>query len=81
MATGRATWGVEEMNTGLMVAQGSAPTADEATREAMHYALQYGQDGPVRYWVKQGRKTLVQGSLSGVRITEVPNDGGNARHE
>ena len=73
METSRATWGVEEMNTGLMVAQGSAPTADEATREATHYALQYGQDGPVRYWVKRGRKMLVQGSLSGVTITVTPN--------
>lgn len=73
MANSRATWGIEEMDTGLLVAQGDAPTADEATLEATHYALMYGQDGPVRYWVKQNRKTLVQGSLKGVTVTVTPN--------
>lgn len=63
MATIRATWGVEEKDTGLVVASGSAPTAGEATLEATRYALQYRQDGPVRYWVKLGRKKLVQGTL------------------
>lgn len=73
MANSRATWGIEEMVTGLLVAQGDAPTADEATLEATHYALMYGQDGPVRYWVKQNRKTLVQGSLTGMTVPMVPN--------
>ncbi len=34
----------------------------------MRYAMQYGQDGPVRYWMRQNRKTLVQGSIAGVRV-------------
>lgn len=73
MTNSEARWCVEEEATGMPVAQGSAPTVDEASREATHYALQYGQDGPVRYWVKQNRKTLVQGSLKGVTVTVTPN--------
>ena len=59
-----ARWCVEEQPTGMPVAQGSAPTADEAIREATHYAVQYAQDGPVRWWVRQNRKTVVQGSIA-----------------
>jgi len=74
MVANRATWGVKELDTGLIVARGSVPTADEAIREAAHYAIQYGQDGPVCYWVKQDGKILVQGSLNGVTIVATPDD-------
>lgn len=59
-----ARWCVEESDTGMPVAQGSAPTADKAIGEASRYAVQYAQDHPVRYWVRQGRKTLLQGSIA-----------------
>ena len=64
-----ARWCVEDSRTGMPVAQGSAPTAAAASREATHYALQYAQDHPVRWWVRQDRKTLLQGSLEGVSVT------------
>jgi hypothetical protein len=32
---------------GLCVAKGDAPTRKDAEREAQHYAMMYGQDGPV----------------------------------
>lgn len=59
----QATWGVEEEKSGLRVAQGSAPSTDAAAREAAHYAMQYVQDGPVRWWVKEGRKTVFRGNM------------------
>lgn len=67
MTKAEVRWAVEECDTGLMCAHGSAPTQEEAAREMMRYAMQYGQDGPVRYWMRQNRKTLVQGSMAGVR--------------
>jgi len=48
MASNEARWCVEEANTGLPVAQGSAPTAEDASSEATRYAMQYAQDGAVR---------------------------------
>lgn len=57
-------WAVEDRNTGMPVANGCAPTEDEACREVMHYAMQYSQDGPVRYWVRHNRKTVLQGELA-----------------
>ena len=69
MENTEARWCVEDKTTGLPVAQGSAPTAEEASREATRYALQYAQDHPVRWWVRQNRKTLLQGSLEGVSFT------------
>jgi len=33
---------------GITVASGNAATREEAEREAFHYALIYGQDGPVK---------------------------------
>jgi hypothetical protein len=32
---------------GLCVAKGDCPTQDQAEQEASHYAMMYGQDGPV----------------------------------
>lgn len=68
MASNEVRWCVEELDTGLPVASGCAATEGEASREMLHYALQYGQDGPVRYWMRKNRKTLVQGELAGVKI-------------
>lgn len=70
-----ARWCVEDSRTGMPVAQGSAPTAEAASREASHYAVQYAQDHPVRWWVRQNRKTLLQGSLEGVSVTVRGNVG------
>ena len=61
-------WAVEERDTGLPCAMGCAATEEEAQREMMRYAMQYGQDGPVRFWMRQNRKTLAKGELAGVRI-------------
>ena len=74
-----ARWCVEEEATGMPVANGSAPTAEEASREAAHYAVQYAQDGPVRWWVRQNRTTVVQGRLAGVSITVQATAGGDLR--
>ena len=56
------TWRIEERDTGLLCASGSAPTQAEAMREANRYALQYVQDGPIRMTLKQGRKVLAKGT-------------------
>lgn len=64
-----ARWCVESQATGMPLANGAAPTAEAASGEAAHYALQYAQDEPVRWWVRQGRKTVLRGSMSGVSIT------------
>lgn len=64
-----ARWCVEDSRTGMQVAQGSALCAETAASEATHYAVQYAQDHPVRWWVRQDRKTLMQGSLEGVSVT------------
>lgn len=73
--SGIATWGVEKAESGDLLEHGSAPTAGCATGEATHHAVQHGQDAPVRFWVKQNGKTLVQGSLKGVTVSETPNSG------
>lgn len=67
------TWYVEERDSGLRVASGSAPDDDTAIQEATHYAMMYAQDGPILMRVNRGRKELVRMSLGGVTITEVPN--------
>ena len=64
-----ARWCVEERDTGLPVAQGYAPTSDEAIGETMRYAVQFAQDGPVRFWVRRNRKTVLEGSLEGVSFS------------
>lgn len=56
-------WCVEEADTGLPVARGSAPTEARATGEMLHYAQQYAQDGMVRFWVRHKRKTVAQGEM------------------
>jgi len=62
-------WAVEDRTTGMPVAHGCAPTEEEACREVMHYAVQYSQDGPVRYWVRHNRNTVLQGELAVVHKT------------
>ena len=79
MASQEVRWGVEERDTGMPCASGSAPTEEAASREMMRYAMQYGQDGPVRYWMRQNRKTLVQGEIEGVSVTMKRTDGGDIR--
>jgi hypothetical protein len=56
-------WCVEELPAGFPVAQGTAPSLDDAKREAGHYAVQYAQDGPVRFWIRHQRKTVLQVSI------------------
>jgi hypothetical protein len=79
MASTEVRWCVEERDTGMPCANGCAPTEAEASREMMRYALQYGQDGPVRYWMRQNRKTLVKGEIEGVRVTMKSTSGGDLR--
>jgi hypothetical protein len=38
---------------GMRVAAGDCPTKEDAEREANHYAMMYGQDGPVKVKVWQ----------------------------
>lgn len=64
MSAPEARWAVEEESTGIVAARGCAPTADVAIREASHYAVQYAQDGAVRWWVREGRKTILKGRMS-----------------
>lgn len=64
-----ASWCVVGADTGMTLAKGSAPTEQEAVREAAHYAVQYAQEEPVRWWVRVGRKTVLRGSLACVSIT------------
>ena len=59
-----ARWCVEEMPAGFPVAMGWCPTAEAATSEVMRYAQQYAEDGPIRYWVRMKRKTIVQGTMN-----------------
>lgn len=57
-------WCVEDATTGMPVANGWAPNVELASAEATHYAIQYAQDHPVRFWVRQKRKTVLKGSFS-----------------
>jgi hypothetical protein len=41
------------MQDGLKVASGECPDRETAEREANHYAMMYGQDGPVKVKVWQ----------------------------
>ncbi len=73
-----ARWCVEDATTGMPVAQGSAPTAEAASGEATRYAIQYAQDHPVRYWVRQNRKTVLSGEMSIVSFVgsfSIPSQG------
>lgn len=73
MSTTQIRWCVEDENTGMPVANGSAAKAEDAHREVMHYAVQYAQDGPVRFWVRENRKTIMKGRLGGISITRTPS--------
>ena len=55
-------WEFSILQDGLEVAGGSAPTLQDAMREASHYGMVYAQDGPVRIVVK-GRN--VRGKAQG----------------
>lgn len=57
-------WCVEEIDTGLPVASGCAPAAEEAHTEMLRYAIQYAKDGPVRYWIRHNRKTISAGQVN-----------------
>ena len=69
MANNEVRWCVEERDTGLPVAQGASQTEKAAHAEMMHYVIQYAQDGAVRFWMRQNRKTLLKGSMAGLSIT------------
>lgn len=65
-----ASWAVHEERTGITVARGWTPSIEIACQEATRYAAQYAEEGPVTYWVKQGRKMVVRGSYSGGSVSE-----------
>ena len=67
-------WYVKELDTGLKVASGDALDEDTANTECFHYAIQYVQDGPIEYCVKNGRKILVKGTMSRVTVKEMSDD-------
>ena len=46
-------WIFEVMQNGEVVADGDAPDRETALREAAHYCMMYGQDGPVKAIVRQ----------------------------
>ena len=71
-------WCVEEVATGLPVAQGVAPTLDRATTECMHYAMQYAQDGHIRAWVRANRKTVFSMEMQVTRFDGTLPKGGAA---
>lgn len=66
----------EVKQDGATVARGTGPH-DAAVAEATHYAMMYGQDGPVSWTVhavsrdwagKRRRRQVLKGSLQGVSI-------------
>lgn len=69
------TWRLEAADTGAPLAVGCADSEAEALRETTWRALSHARYRPVRWWVKQGGKTIISGSLQGVTITETTNDG------
>lgn len=67
----------EVTQAGSTVASGTAPH-DAAVSEATHYAMTYGQDGPVSWTVyrikrdaggRKKRELVLRGSLAGLSIT------------
>jgi hypothetical protein len=67
----------EVMQGGATVAKGCG-SHDSAVSEATHYAMVYGQDGPVSWTVhritrnasgRKRRELLLRGSLAGVSVT------------
>ena len=65
--SGEIHWCVEERDTGLPVANGSAPSVFSAGREIQRYTM----GGPTRYWIRKGRRTLVSGELAGLKTPNV----------
>lgn len=65
----KASWCVVSQDTGHTLAKGEAPTEQDAVREAGHYAIQYAQEGPVSWWVRVNRKTVLRASLAGLTIS------------
>lgn len=61
-------WNVSELATGTLCASGYAAKEGDALNEMTHYALIYGQDGPVSYWLRRGDVFLFRGSMDGVTI-------------
>lgn len=49
-------WHFEIMQGGIVVASGSGPTERSIMTETAHYAMIYGQDGPVDVMVWQGAR-------------------------
>ena len=45
-------WKFSVEQDGIVVARGDAPSQEDAEREAAHYGMMYGQDGPVVVSVK-----------------------------
>lgn len=48
-------WEFEVHQGGMVVAAGEAPDRDTAIREAGHYTMMYGQDGPAHAIVRRKR--------------------------
>ena len=66
MASTEVHWGVDELDTARPLASGYAPDVKGAFTQMMHYVMQYAQDGPVRFWMRQNRKTLINGRFTGL---------------
>lgn len=49
-------WHMELTQGGIVVAGGSGPTERAVMEEAAHYAMIYGQDGPVDVMIWQGAR-------------------------
>ena len=49
-------WLFEVKQDGMIVASGEAPSEQIAQREAMHYSMMYGQDGPVMIKVRKSKR-------------------------
>ena len=55
-------WLVFEGDSTVPAASGTAPDRDFADREMMHYAMMYGEDGPVRYRMDCDGELLTSGT-------------------
>lgn len=49
-------WQFEVMQDGQCVASGDGPSHSTVAAECAHYAMMYGQDGPVQAVIWSGRK-------------------------
>jgi hypothetical protein len=57
------SWEVEEVEGCIEAASGYCNDGAEAVREALHYATQYAQDGPVRWRVYCGMALVAKGAM------------------